>query len=216
MVDRVKVKEEAKTKISGNKWNIIWPVLVIGFIVGLIEGIFGLTPKVTVDMTTNIFKYEMPTAAYIGVPILSLLSGIVMAGYQKYILNFVRTGKFNSNDILDCVKEKWLNILIATVLVAVLVGVCSMLLVVPGIIMALALMMVTYLVVDTDISGADAIKKSMEMMKGHKWNYFVYTLSFIGWLLLVPFTFGILMIWLYPYMTVANALYYEKLKELNK
>ena len=38
----------------------------------------------------------------------------------------------------------------------------------------------------------------------------------IGWILLVPFTLGILLIWLTPYMVIADALYYDKLKEITK
>ena len=93
---------------------------------------------------------------------------------------------------------------------------CSLLFVIPGIIMALAYSMVAYIIIDTDKTGVDAMKESRAMMKGYKWNYFVFGLSFIGWILLTPFTFGLLLIWLYPYMTVADVLYYEKLKEVTK
>ena len=82
--------------------------------------------------------------------------------------------------------------------------------------MTLAYAFVDYLVVDTDVTGNDALRESREMMKGYKWNYFVFGLSFLGWILLVPFTLGILLIWLYPYMTVATAIYYERLKGTKK
>ena len=75
---------------------------------------------------------------------------------------------------------------------------------------------VVYLVIDTKTKGQDALKISREMMQGYKWNYFVFGLSFLGWILLVPFTLGILLIWLYPYMTVATAIYYERLKGTKK
>ena len=156
----------------------------------------------------------MPIQVSLGAGILSILVGVIMAGYYKYILNFVRTGKFETNDILNTIKEKWLNILIATVLVSVIVGICTIFFVVPGIIMGLAYSMVTFLVVDTDIAGSDALKASREMMNGYKWDYFVFILSFIGWIILVPFTLGILLVWLFPYMTVATTIYYDKLKSL--
>ena len=76
--------------------------------------------------------------------------------------------------------------------------------------------MVTYLVVDTNLSGADTLKKSREMMKGYKWDYFVFGLSFIGWILLVPVTLGLIAIWLVPYMVVAEAIYYDRLKDKTK
>ena len=36
-MDRVKIKEAAKEKIKGNKWNIIWPALIISVVAGLLE-----------------------------------------------------------------------------------------------------------------------------------------------------------------------------------
>ena len=78
--------------------------------------------------------------------------------------------------------------------------------------MALAYTFVLYLIVDKDYAvGPDALKASREMMKGYKWDYFVFELSFIGWIILGVFTLGILYIWLIPYMQVASVLYYEKL-----
>ena len=73
--------------------------------------------------------------------------------------------------------------------------------------------MSSLIVIDTDLGPVESIKKSWEMMKGYKWNYFVFILSFLGWILLTPFTLGLLFIWLIPYMTVAEIIYYERLKE---
>ena len=137
-----------------------------------------------------------------------------MNRYIKYILDFVRNGKFEAKSIVETIKEKWLNILIVIALTTIIVGICTAFFVIPGIIMALAYAFATYLVIDSDIAGNEAMKKSREMMKGYKWNYFVFTLSFIGWVLLVPFTFGLLLIWLVPYYVVAEAIYYDKLKNL--
>ena len=42
------------------------------------------------------------------------------------------------------------------------------------------------------MSVMDALRKSKEMMKGHRWNTFVLNLSFLGWKLLGVLTLGIL------------------------
>ena len=211
-MNRVEIKNEAKAKIKGNLWNIIWPVLVISVLSSIIISLFG--GNVNLTELQNMEEVKLPTKYLVTTGIVGIIMGIVTAGYTKYIINFVRTGKFETNDILNTVKEKWLNILISDILVGIIVGICSVFFVIPGIIMAYAYAFVTYLVVDTDVSGSDSLKKSREMMKGYKMNYFVFQLSFIGWILLVPFTLGILLIWLYPYMTVAETLYYDKLKSL--
>ena len=49
-------------------------------------------------------------------------------------------------------------------------------------------------------------------MKGHKWEYFVLGLSFLGWMILGVFTLGILYFWLIPYMQVTCANFYESIK----
>ena len=46
-------------------------------------------------------------------------------------------------------------------------------------------------------------------MKGKKGDYFVLMLSFIGWAILACFTFGIGMLWLYPYIQVSLVSFYE-------
>ena len=63
------------------------------------------------------------------------------------------------------------------------------------------------------MKGNDTLSASQKMMKGYKWDYCTFMFSFIGWIILGAFTFGILYTWLIPYMNVAEALYYEKLKE---
>ena len=213
-MNRKEIKEQAKAKIKGAKWDIIWPALIISVISSVLTRIFGGTVNIDLAHMTSISDIQASPRVYVGSMVVSLAVGIITAGYIKYILNFVRTGKFNTDDIINTIKEKWVNVLIASVLVSVIVFACSLLLVIPGIIMALAYTFVIYLVVDTDIAGNDALKAGREMMHGYKWDYFVFELSFIGWIILIPFTLGLILIWLYPYMTIANTLYYENLKKI--
>ena len=213
-MDRKKIKESAKAKIKGNIWNILWPLIVIGVIQSALSNLFGAT--INIDFS-NLESVKVPTDAYMNFYGVNIIMAILYAGYLKYILNFVRTGKFNTNSIIDTVKGKWLNILIASVLSSFIASICFLLFVIPGIVMSLAFTLVIYLVVETDIAGNDSLKKSRELMNGYKWDYFVFILSFIGWFLLIPFTLGIILIWLVPYFRVANAIYYDELyKKIKK
>ena len=56
------------------------------------------------------------------------------------------------------------------------------------------------------------MKASKEMMKGHKWELFVLHLTFIGWIILSPFTLYLLLIWLIPYMRISQVKFYERIK----
>ena len=86
---------------------------------------------------------------------------------------------------------------------------------VPGIIKSLSYAMTPYLLDDCkNLPAKDALKVSMRMMKGHKWELFVFHLSFIGWHLLSVLTLGILTIFLVsPYQNTALAGYYEERKK---
>ena len=50
-------------------------------------------------------------------------------------------------------------------------------------------------------------------MKGHRLDYIILGLSFLGWYILCYFTLGILLIWLLPYMMVTLANFYNEIKE---
>ena len=52
----------------------------------------------------------------------------------------------------------------------------------------------------------------MAMMEGHKMQFFLLQLSFIGWALLCLLTLGIGFFFLQPYMSVATASFYLDLK----
>ncbi len=207
-MNRSEIKTLAKEKVKGNKWNIWWPLLVISVIVSVLNSLFG--PKIDLTTIEETGKFVVKGSSAISL-LVSIVSGVLTAGYLKYLLNYVRTGKFNTDLIIGTIKAKWLDVLIATALSTIIIALCSMLLVIPGIIASLALAMVTFLVIDKDVKGHESLKASYEMMKGYKWNYFVFQLSFIGWYLLVPFTLGILLIWLIPYVNVATVIYYDKL-----
>ncbi|MDO7206189.1 DUF975 family protein [Paraclostridium bifermentans] len=52
------------------------------------------------------------------------------------------------------------------------------------------------------------------MMKGHKFDYFVLELSFIGWSILCVLSLGIGFLWLVPYFEITLTNFYLKVKEL--
>ena len=75
-----------------------------------------------------------------------------------------------------------------------------------------------YLLIDRPQAGVkDLFTESMRIMSGHKLQLFVVRLSFIGMYLLVILTFGLGIFWIYPYVSAANANFYQKLRlENNK
>lgn len=221
-MNRVEIKELAKQKIKGNIWNLIWPLLIIGLFEGLVNNIFGVSSsKALVNFDFSNFDINAMTesinTSFSPISFLvNIAFSIINVAYLKYVLNFVRTGKLEFNDILECIKAKWLNVLLVSLITSIIIGLGLAIFIIPGIILALGLSMASLITIDTDLGPIDALKKSWTMMRGYKWNYLIFILSFLGWILLSPFTLFFLLIWLIPYITVAEIIYYEKLKTINK
>ena len=70
----------------------------------------------------------------------------------------------------------------------------------------------SFILFDNPDKEAKAIvEESESLMQGNRWKLFCLQLSFIGWAILASFTLGIGMLWLTPYMLVAEVVFYEAL-----
>ena len=163
--------------------------------------------------------------------ILGIISGGVLAfitellalplyiGFISYILGLTREEEVSLTDIFQYYKK--IGLIVVTLIISyVFIIFGYILLIIPGIMIAFSLVMVGYLLADskeTSISEAkNIIRESIEMMNGYKLDYFIFELSFIGWYFLGAITFGIAYIYVIPYFTFANTLYYQRLKEKRK
>lgn len=222
-MNRVELKNKAKEMIKGNKWYIWKPLIIIGLCIAIIEIIaFGIDSalglvKTEVIELANGVKFTHTSGGIVStiVGIITSIAGSALSvAYAMYVLSFIRGTKLTLNDVLDFMKKHWVIAFLVGLLVGLIVMGCTILLVVPGIIAAIGLMFYQEVCADnTEMRAKEIIKNSWNMTKGHKMDLFVLGLSFIGWGLLVPFTFGLLAIWLMPYMTVTMTLAYEELKK---
>ena len=57
----------------------------------------------------------------------------------------------------------------------------------------------------------EAVLESQLLMTGHRLEYFILALSFIGWILIGAITFGIGLFYTLPYMQTTFAAFYDKL-----
>lgn len=87
--------------------------------------------------------------------------------------------------------------------------------IVGGIIKCYSYFLVPYIVAENpNMKANQAIRLSRKMMKGHKWQCFVFELSFLGWEILGFMTLGLLNIfYTNPYKMAAFARYYEALRK---
>lgn len=63
------------------------------------------------------------------------------------------------------------------------------------------------------LNSRQALSMSFDMMEDYIVDYFLLVLSFIGWIIIGLFTFGLLYIWLVPYMYLTMAYFYEYIKK---
>lgn len=81
-----------------------------------------------------------------------------------------------------------------------------------SIILSLGLSQTPYIAADQGVFGMGAVKKSWNLMRGHKGELFVLELSFIGWSILTGLTFGILGVFFTnPYINTTYAGFYREL-----
>lgn len=182
---RSELKSAAKEQIKGN---------ILTF--------FGLSVVVAIIISVS-------SAVFIG-PI--ILDGVFSLGLALFMMEVVRTKKGNFETGFAGFKQFGTSF-VASLLIGIFTFLWSLLFIIPGIIASLRYSMTFYIISDNpEISGSDAIKKSKQMMTGHKWELFVLLLSFFWWYLLCAITLGIAAIYVVPYVTATLVNYYEKLK----
>ena len=88
----------------------------------------------------------------------------------------------------------------------------SLLLFIPGIVAAYRYAMAPYILAENpDVTAAEAIARSKQLMNGRKGRLFCLQLSFIGWYLLAGLTAGVGVIFLAPYVKAAETAFYMEI-----
>ena len=84
---------------------------------------------------------------------------------------------------------------------------------IPAYIKTLSYSMAVFLMIDRPtMTAGEAITESRNIMLGNKMRFFLFSLSFFGWWLLVPVTFGLALLWVAPYMSVSKAVFYRSIR----
>ncbi len=145
-----------------------------------------------------------------------LVAGPLSYGYFLYLNRQVDYKQQDLNLLFEGFTKHFAQSLIAGLLISLSVGIGCLLLFVPGIILACGFSMTYLIMIDRpEMSGVDAMKASWNLMKGQKWSYFCLCFRYIGWILLSLITFGILMMWIQPYMYTAQIGFYRKVCSQN-
>lgn len=206
MINRAELKERAKESLRGKYGDAIGIILLLGlisFAIGLVTGIIS-----------GIFSFEESTLSIITDIVSLVVSSLFTFGYLNFFLKISRDEETSVSDLWS--KTNMLvPCLIVTILIGLFTTLWTLLLIIPGIIAAFSYSMTYFVMLDNpEMSAMEAIKESKRIMNGHKMDFFVLGLSFLGWIILGAFTFGILYFWLMPYMYVTMCNFYNEIKEL--
>lgn len=226
-LDNKVIKSNARDFIRGRLW-MFWSVLLV---VGIIESLANSLPQwIFGDRLSNLsdiiagnpdnIPKEISSSVFGWYYVLNVLISIVLIplniGVAQNVLAWSRGEDINKWKVLfggfNSAKIFFKQVGVV-VLNTILCALWTILLVVPGIIKGLAYSMYPYVLRDEpDLSVWQTLKKSEAIMKGYKGKLFLMYLSFVGWFILGAFTFGILYIWLTPYVMTSTVKFYDDVR----
>ncbi len=196
MFVRAEMKQMAKEQLRG-RWGGTIGAFVLLYLV-----------LVLLSLLTSVFPY--------GSILILVLTGPLVIGMILYSIALINTSEkvdvsvvFQGFSIFTPAVTTYLWQVLWTLL-------WSLLFYIPGIIKGFAYSQCMYIVADNPRIGAkQAMKLSIRMTSGHKWDIFVMYLSFLGWAILATLSLGIGYLWLVPYMQVTYTNMYYKLKAMS-
>lgn len=194
-------------------------LLAFGWIVNYLAQKIGGQP-ILVDLNAvealdfrNMVRIDLANTEFVPTAILiafQLVIIILSFGYTGYLLRVVRGEASGVGNLLDGFGIAG-RAIVLTVFIDVLVALASALLFVPGIILSYAYAMARRLQMDhPDWSPVRCMRESRCMMRGHKWDFFVLQLSFLGWFILA--TIPGVSVFVKPYVSLAETVFYENLR----
>lgn len=181
-------RKEAKEALKG-KWGL---AIGISLVFSLLLGASGAT--------------------FIGVII---LGGALACGYAYAMVNLMRNKTLSFDNLFEGFRKPSFSATIGYNVKSTIFTLLWMLLFYfPAFIAIYRYAMAPYILMDhPEMTGGEAITASKNLMKGKKWKLFCLEFSFIGWILLSILTFGILLLWIEPWMMAAQAAFYESIKD---
>ena len=193
MTNNTQIMSEARASLDGK-----WPLAIGTFLILLL-----------ISMGAALIPYA-------GQVITILMAGPLAVGAAFFASNIVKDQEAKTDDLFFSFNNNLGNSILAYLLVLVFAFIGFILLIIPGIIVALALSQTWFILAENpSMDSYDAIIKSKNMMKGYKWQYFKIGLRLFGLGLLCLLTLGVGFLWLIPYQYVVYAKFYEEVKAAN-
>jgi uncharacterized membrane protein len=199
-----KFSKEAAIKFGWNRMKENLGFFIVYLIIlFIIEAFFGFF--------ASAFTEALPSLSILfnlGSWVVSIVSSIFVI---KIGLKLYENERIGSYGFLSFSSSLFFKFLLGYVLYTLLVVVGFLLLIVPGIYLAIKYQFVLYLIVDKNMDVIEAFKESGKMTNGHKWNLLLLLLLFLMITILGVMALGIGLLVAAPIVMIAQAYVYKKL-----
>ncbi|MDE0966969.1 MAG: DUF975 family protein [Flavobacteriaceae bacterium] len=193
MKENTQIMSEARASLNG-KWPLAIGTFLILLLISMGAALIPLAGQI------------------IGI----LIAGPLAVGGAYFALNIVRDQVAQTDDLFFSFNNNLSNSILAYLLVVAFALIGFVLLIIPGVIVALALSQTWFILAENpSMDSYDAIMRSKKMMDGYKFKLFKIQLRLLGLGLLCLLTLGIGFLWLIPYQYVVYAKFYEEVKAAN-
>ena len=145
------------------------------------------------------------------------IGSVVNVGYSQFNIDMIDGKEVKFGSLFSWFnKDQWGKAVCTNLFRILFTFLWMLLFIIPGIIAAYGYSMANFILAENpDLSPREAIKRSKELMDGHKFELFRLWLSFIGWDILTVLTLGVLSIWVGPWKQAATAAFYRDLVPLH-
>lgn len=224
MVHRSQLKREAKDILRGAQVSPYLFTLLLMALLLLLSAVDSFSSGSYVKLLQQLFPanslppflLRMPTlspAAATFASILTLLvSTVLQAGKSIYHLGIRQGREMPYSTLFDAFSLAG-RVIVLSILEGIFITLWSFLFFIPGIIAAYRYRFALYNMLENpQLSPLEAISMSKAQTYGFKMDLFVLDLSFLGWILLNGLTFGVLTIWVAPYMAQSDVGFFQAIK----
>lgn len=226
-MDTKEIRRQARAHLQGN-WGLSIGVAVVACLLGGLLTGMSFIPEISYWKQLNFFhgrdisqyvsgSWEIVQGVRIefknGIFGLAsfLLGGVLQLGYARFLLR-QHDGKPTEFNDLFSQFDRFGTGFAQSFLRSLYTLLWSLLLIVPGIIAALSYAMTPFILEEhPELTASEAIRRSKELMRGHKTDLFILELTFIGWSLLCILTLNLGHIVLNPYKNAAYAVFYREI-----
>lgn len=208
------LKRKAREELSG-KWRevILLHIVPVLITVVLTGGIYGID----VWSMSRLANEQNDTSI-----LANFLVSFLTIGISFTLLDMVRSQDYRIKPLRDSfqvfTKQFFIPVFLIQLLQSLFTALWSLLFVIPGIVKSYAYSQSFYILKDKKEYGneeyptsLECITESRELMDGHKMELFWLHITFIGWHILEALTLGIASIYVRPYLSMTEAVFYDRI-----